>query len=134
MLIDSSGLVAIVLNEDDAPKIVAALETSEFVYVTPIVIYEAAMAVARVRVMSLERATDIVQQFCQALNANCIAIGEDMAIEALGAASRFGKGRHKAQLNMGDCFSYAAAKTLAVPLLFKGDDFSLTDIMQAKTL
>lgn len=131
MLIDSSALVAIILAEDDATKLVAVLEKSEIVYVTPIVIYEAAMAVARVRVMPLERATEIVQKFCQAINASCIAIGEDVALEALNAASRFGKGRHKAELNMGDCFSYAAAKNLSLPLLFKGDDFSFTDILRA---
>jgi ribonuclease VapC len=44
------------------------------------------------------------------------------------AYRRFGKGRHKARLNYGDCFSYALAKSLALPLLYKGDDFRHTDI------
>lgn len=44
---------------------------------------------------------------------------------------RFGKGRHQAALNMGDCFSYACAKANGVSLLFKGEDFSKTDIVQA---
>jgi ribonuclease VapC len=50
------------------------------------------------------------------------------------AFSKFGKGRHKAGLNFGDCFSYALAKTLGAPLLFKGDDFTHTDIRPAATL
>ena len=128
MLIDSSALVAIILGEADASDLAVKIEKSNSVYVTPIVMFESAMAVARSRAMSLHQAADIVTKFCNALNANCIAIDESFGREALGAASRFGKGRHKAALNMGDCFSYAAAKALSVPLLFKGDDFSLTDI------
>ncbi len=50
---------------------------------------------------------------------------------ALDALDRFGKGRHPARLNMGDCFAYACAKTRALPLLFKGNDFPLTDIPAA---
>lgn len=131
MLIDSSAFVSMILGEDDAAQLSAALEKTHSIYVTPIVIYETAMAVARARVMSLEQATEIVQKFCKALNAHCISMNDEMAVEALAAAARFGKGRHKASLNMGDCFSYAAAKLLAVPLLFKGDDFSFTDIHAA---
>jgi len=48
---------------------------------------------------------------------------------ARGAFSRFGKGRHRAALNYGDCFSYALSTVLAEPLLFKGDDFTHTDVV-----
>ena len=47
---------------------------------------------------------------------------------ALSAFERYGRGRHPAALNMGDCFAYACARQLDIPLLFKGDDFPLTDI------
>ena len=50
---------------------------------------------------------------------------------AIDAFRRFGKGRHPAALNFGDCFSYALAKMTGEPLLFKGDDFSRTDIKRA---
>ncbi|MEX6506024.1 type II toxin-antitoxin system VapC family toxin [Jiella sp. M17.18] len=50
---------------------------------------------------------------------------------AVDAFRRFGKGRHEAALNFGDCFAYALAKAAGEPLLFKGDDFSRTDIRQA---
>ena len=51
--------------------------------------------------------------------------------EALRAFERFGRGRHPARLNMGDCFAYACARALDVPLLFKGEDFAQTDIAVA---
>ena len=128
MLIDSSALVSIILDEDDASRFAQVIEQVDAIYVTPLVVYESAMAVARSRVMSVEQATEIVQKFCKALNAVSIIINDAIAAEALSAASRFGKGRHQAALNMGDCFSYAVAKTLHVPLLFKGHDFVHTDI------
>ena len=53
------------------------------------------------------------------------------AAVAVGAWRRFGRGRHPAGLNLGDCFSYAVAKIAGAPLLFKGDDFTKTDISQA---
>jgi ribonuclease VapC len=130
MLLDSSALVSIILDEEDAPKLTSAIEKVDGVYVTPIIIFESAMAVARSRVITIEQATEIVLKFCKALNAEPVAIDGNMAVKALSAASRFGKGRHKASLNMGDCFSYAAAKALNVPLLFKGNDFGHTDIAQ----
>jgi ribonuclease VapC len=129
MLIDSSALVSIILDEEDASKLAHTIEKADVVYVTPIVVYESTMAVARSRIMSVEQASEIVQRFCNALNAQAAIITGDMAIDALSAASRFGKGRHKASLNMGDCFSYAAAKALNIPLLFKGNDFGHTDIV-----
>jgi ribonuclease VapC len=55
----------------------------------------------------------------------------EQAYLARQAWSEYGKGRHKAGLNFGDCFSYALAKSLDEPLLFKGDDFSKTDIPSA---
>jgi ribonuclease VapC len=57
-----------------------------------------------------------------------VLIREREALLALEAFDRFGKGRHPAGLNMGDCFAYACAHALGVPLLFKGDDFARTDL------
>jgi ribonuclease VapC len=130
MLIDSSALVSIILDEEDASKLAHTIEKADVVYVTPIVVYESTMAVARSRIMSVEQASEIVQRFCNALNAQTAIITGEMAVEALSAVSRFGKGRHQASLNMGDCFSYAVAKALNVPLLSKGNDFGDTDIAQ----
>ena len=60
-----------------------------------------------------------------------IAVDEDQAELAANAYRRFGKGRHPARLNYGDCFSYALAMQHAEPLLFKGNDFSQTDVLIA---
>ncbi len=63
-----------------------------------------------------------------------ISFDESMALTAIEAFERFGKGRHKASLNFGDCCSYALAKTRDIPLLYKGEDFALTDIVSAMPL
>jgi ribonuclease VapC len=62
----------------------------------------------------------------------CAELTSPMILAALQAYERFGKGRnHPARLNMGDCLSYGAARVLGLPLLYKGDDFSKTDIASA---
>jgi ribonuclease VapC len=60
-----------------------------------------------------------------------ISFDETMALAAIEAFECYGKGRHKAALNFGDCCSYALAKTRSIPLLYQGDDFALTDVMSA---
>jgi ribonuclease VapC len=65
------------------------------------------------------------------LGIDIVSMPADIGDAAIDAFQRFGKGRHPAALNMGDCFAYACAKRLGVPLLYKGDDFSLTDIHSA---
>jgi ribonuclease VapC len=60
-----------------------------------------------------------------------VAADPDQAALAVEAFRRFGKGRHPAQLNIGDCFAYALAKATGEPLLFKGNDFALTGIVPA---
>jgi ribonuclease VapC len=74
------------------------------------------------------RAKAVVAEFLREAEMACVEIGQAELDAALEAMTRFGKGRHPAQLNMGDCFAYACAKTRGEPLLFKGDDFSRTDI------
>jgi len=73
-------------------------------------------------------------QLQQALQTLAIAqhpLDAEQAALAADAFLRFGKGRHPARLNLGDCFSYALAKSMNAPLLYKGDDFSRTDIASA---
>lgn len=60
-----------------------------------------------------------------------VAVGEELAQESVRAFERFGKGRHPAALNFGDCFAYALAKSLDAPLLFKGNGFAKTDVRVA---
>ena len=128
MFLDASVVTAIALSEPEAPIILEKIDTADSVYVSAIVVFEAAMALARVKGLSPEHASELIDRIITELDARLVPIDGAMALEALKAASRFGKGRHKAALNLGDCFSYAAAYVLRVPLLYKGNDFSQTDL------
>ena len=78
--------------------------------------------------MAPDAAEKIVLDFLKDIHGEMIDLDEKIARQAMQAHARFGKGRHKASLNMGDCFAYACAKVHRVPLLCKGDDFTHTDI------
>jgi ribonuclease VapC len=77
---------------------------------------------------SIEDAREDVERAATGLSIRLVPIGEAELAIALDAYQIYGKGRHKAQLNMGDCFAYACAKTNNARLLYKGDDFSKTDL------
>jgi ribonuclease VapC len=70
----------------------------------------------------------VVNRFLTAIDATVVVINRDTGVATVKAFARFGKGRHAAALNMGDCFAYARAKQLNAPLLCKGNDFPRTDI------
>jgi ribonuclease VapC len=76
-------------------------------------------------------AAERFDSYLAAANVDIMPIGAREQALAIEAFDRFGKGRHPAALNMGDCFAYACARTLGLPLLYKGDDFGRTDIPAA---
>lgn len=86
------------------------------------------MGLARVLRLTAVDAERLVKNLLKERRAEIIPIRSETCTIALDAFSRFGKGRNPAGLNMGDCFAYACAKELGVPLLYKGNDFSKTDI------
>jgi ribonuclease VapC len=125
MVIDTSALVAMLNDEPEADR------------------FEAAVEADRVRLMSaasyLETAIVIETRFGEPggreldlwlhrAAVDLVSVDADQANIARVAYRRYGKGRHRAGLNYGDCFSYALAKVSGQPLLFKGDDFAQTDI------
>jgi ribonuclease VapC len=124
MLVDASAIVAILAAEDDADSLAASLGQAQDVHTSAMAIWEAAAGVARATNMSLDDATHLVDRLLVEANATVRATGR----EALRAYARYGKGRHPAALNMGDCFAYACARQVATPLLCKGNGFPLTDI------
>jgi ribonuclease VapC len=124
MLVDASAIVAILAAEDDADSRAARLGQAQDVHTSAMAIWEAAAGVARATNMSLDDATHLVDRLLVEANATVRATGR----EALRAYARYGKGRHPAALNMGDCFAYACARQVATPLLCKGNGFPLTDI------
>lgn len=131
MFLDASALTGIMANESDADILRQKLRSSKRRYVSGIVIYETVLALLRIKSKSRAEALHEVNAFVELNAIKCIDIGLDLSELALEAFERFGKGTHPARLNMGDCYSYACAKHLKLPLLYKGNDFSQTDILKA---
>jgi ribonuclease VapC len=99
--------------------------------ISPIVVWETVVAVARIRGVQVAAARQVVADYLRQAEIHVVAVPPEVAALALEAFERFGKGQHPARLNMGDCFAYACARHLGEPLLFKGGDFPLTDIEPA---
>jgi ribonuclease VapC len=131
MFLDASAMIAIIAREEEGSKLAARLAEAERAYTSPIAVYEAALALARLRNTSATGAESVVHHFLTAFGAEITPIDAEIGRGAVQAFERFGRGQHSARLNMGDCFAYACARALDVPLLFKGDDFGQTDIASA---
>ena len=131
MFVDASAWTAILLSEPEAEALRLKLAEAEIVMTSAVANWETARAVGREAVMDLREAIEEVAALQKLAAALVVPIGEAEQALAIEAHARFGKGVHPAKLNMGDCFAYACAKTHGAPLLFKGDDFPLTDIESA---
>jgi ribonuclease VapC len=128
MIIDTSALVAILDQEPEAERIARALAA------TPERMLSAANQVEVGIVMQARRGDDgarDVDLLLAKLRVEIVPFTARQAEIARKAFRRYGRGRHDAKLNFGDCFAYALAKDASAPLLFKGDDFGQTDVMVA---
>jgi ribonuclease VapC len=125
MILDTSALAAIFFSEPEAEKYTKIIHDTDGCRISAVNFVELSM------VLEGQIGGDAVQQADMFFRRARIAI-EPVTVEhayvARQAFHDFGKGRHKAGLNFGDCFAYALAKTTAEPLLFKGRDFSQTDV------
>jgi ribonuclease VapC len=128
MFIDASAFCAVLLGELDGDEYDARIDAAEAPLTSAIAIFETVLAVARIGSGDVVAARRDVDAYLAASKVAVVNIGAVEVSRALDAFDRFGKGRHPARLNMGDCFAYACAKTHGAPLLFKGDDFGQTDI------
>jgi ribonuclease VapC len=125
--VDTSALVAIVFGEHDAERHLSALR-GEATSLSTVSLVEATMVVeAR---QGADAGRDLLLLVEGAID-EVVPVDEHHAAAAAMAWRRFGRGRHPAGLNFGDCFSYALARTAGIPLLFKGEDFTQTDIESA---
>jgi ribonuclease VapC len=131
MFIDASAIVAILAQEPEAAVLTSRLARNGRLYTSPLALYEAALGLARSARIPIAIAQTEIDQFTDEAGVQLIAITPEMGRDAIAAFERFGRGRHPAQLNMGDCFAYACTRALGVPLLFKGADFPQTDIAVA---
>ncbi|RAI42686.1 type II toxin-antitoxin system VapC family toxin [Rhodoplanes roseus] len=128
VFVDASALIAIITGEDDADRLSDILDADQSRLCSAISVWETVAGLCRAYRLSVEGARDLVGLFLSAAAVRFVPIGEREHELALDAYSRFGKGRHPAALNTGDCFAYSCAKANAATLLYKGDDFSRTDL------
>jgi len=128
MFVDSSAMVSMIVREADADELANRLEGARSPVTSGLALYETVLGVMRVHRWTIPRAHGAVEEFLEVADVKVIDISRKDADAALEAFSRYGKGRHRAALNMGDCFSYACASERGIPLLCKGDDFVHTDI------
>lgn len=131
MFVDASALTAILIREADADEYAARLEQAGSRATSPLVVWETATAITRALGISPPSACQAVIDYLAVAEIRMVAVAPEAAMLAMDAFDRYGKGRHKAGLNFGDCFSYACARQLGLPLLYKGGDFALTDIEPA---
>lgn len=124
IVVDTSALVAIVLGEPEAERLLAALQ-SDVTLLSAGSLVEAQIVVeAR---QGLDAARDLALLVDGAVE-TVVPVDEVHATAAVEAWRRYGKGRHQAALNFGDCLTYATAHVAGASLLFKGSDFSQTDL------
>jgi ribonuclease VapC len=126
MVVDTSVLIAILLQDEDAQIYAdaiagagtAALSAASYVELAIVSLSRGVRGRAELEATLADAGIEI------------IAVTLDQARIAVGAYERYGKGRHAASLNFGDCLAYALAKSRGEPLLFKGGDFTLTDVLR----
>lgn len=140
MFLDASVIVSILGREPGYEEIEKRLASAEgTLYVSPLVKFEASMALAQMKAMAAKSkrkpSSALLRQATSAVDVLVEDIAEEVSISpaigkaAIEASIAFGKAvGHRADLNFGDCFSYACAKTLKVALLYKGNDFAHTDL------
>lgn len=122
--VDTSALLAVLLNELRAPDCIAALETDDLL-ISAVTVAEA-LIVGRMR--NIEAEVDVL---LRDLGFEIVPVTAAVAQRVAEAYGRYGKGVHPAGLNFGDCFAYVLARDRRCPLLYVGEDFSRTDIASA---
>lgn len=132
MFVDTSVVVAILANEPDAGVFAAKLANQEQSWTSALVVLEASMRLSTLLNIDPRVVEERIQAMLSEANIALFPIDGVVATRAVAAFAEYGKGRgHPARLNLADCMSYACAQILRAPLLFKGNDFSHTDIEAA---
>lgn len=125
MVIDTSAMLAILMHEPAADRLVSAVEADRTRLVSAATVVEASLVLLG---RYGEAGDPQLDRLLRGIGAEVVPVGEEQVALARDAALRFGRGRHAAALNFGDCFSYALSVARGEPLLFVGDDFSRTDV------
>ncbi len=128
MIVDTSALIAILFDEPDARRYASALAAANDRRISAATFVETAIVVeAQTRGAGASQLDGLMRSAAIVVE----SLTEEQARVARQAFVDFGKGRHPAALNFGDCFSYALAKVSGQPLLYKGEDFARTDVVAA---
>jgi ribonuclease VapC len=125
VILDSSAIVAILLDEPERADLLGRIDVADVVGVGAPTLTEAAIVLSARLGYDVG---DILARFVRAIDAETVPFTAEHWREALTAWSRFGRGHHPAALNLGDCLSYAVARVAQRPLLAKGEDFRKTDL------
>jgi ribonuclease VapC len=129
MVLDSSAVLAILFHEQESAAFAAAIEGDPRRLMSSANLLEAALVVEARHGEAAGRELDLLLRRAEV---QVVPVDTDQVEVARSAWRRFGKGRHPAGLNFGDCFAYALAATTGEPLLFKGEDFGQTDLTLAR--
>jgi ribonuclease VapC len=127
MVIDASAIVAVLRAEPGEDVFRRALASAPVLHMSPVNWFEVSINAEQAGRSDLRA----FETLSENLNISVVPVDEVQMRLALKAWRKYGKGRHKARLNMGDCFAYALAKSLNEPLLFRGNDFPHTDVIAA---
>lgn len=125
---DASALIAIITGEAEADALADRLEASARRLCSAMSVWETVAGLCRSYTFSVPTARAHVRQFLDVGGFQFVGIAEPEFELATEAYAQFGKGRHPAALNMGDCFAYACARSNRAKLLYKGEDFAKTDL------
>lgn len=129
VFIDASALVAMIANEPERDDLIRRIADETDILWSAMSCWETVSALRRSYDLSIEAGRENVEETAAKFAFTLVPIGDLERRTALDAFHHYGKGSgHPAQLNMGDCFAYACAKTNKARLLYKGDDFSRTDL------
>ena len=132
MFVDASAIVAILTEEAEAQALAGTLESAREPITSPIAVWEAAASISRKTGRRAEAELPDILAFLNLAEVDIAPVDMAIAATAIAAFDRYGRrSGHQADLNMGDCFSYAFAKQHKTALLYKGKDFALTDVKQA---
>jgi ribonuclease VapC len=131
IFVDASAMISMMTGESDADGLADRLGAERQRLCSAISVWETIAGLCRTHTFSVPSARAVVRSFIESNDLRFVGIGEREFELAAQAYAEFCKGRHRASLNMGDCFAYACAKANRAGLLFKGDDFSKTDIAPA---
>jgi ribonuclease VapC len=129
MVLDTSAMVAILLAEPEADRLIAAIEADPRRLVSAATLVEMSMVILG---RFGEAGEPLLDRFLRGIGAELVPVDDEQVGVARDAAFRYGRGRHAAALNFGDCFSYALAVVRGEPLLFPGNDFAQTDVEACK--